>query len=1424
MTHLTDRWVVPWLAFVTDWSIRWGVVLAVLAAWLVLRPPRRAATRHLLCFATLVAGVLLPVAPRWGDAAVPWPSWRAPAIDAPVASVPLPARTHGPTVVLASSPPAAESGPPRLAAPRVVPQTRPAPADAVRHPVRPTTAPLGAWRLAALATAAAWLIVVLAMLSRLVVGWLMLARLKRGAVEVGWNSDGLLNECRAALGLSRPVGLAVHPAVASPVVVGGLRPVVLVPTDWGDWPESHRRAALLHELAHLARYDDWAKLAQELLRAPFFFHPMVRWLLNRLDRERELLCDEATVALGSNPVVYARLLLDLGRRTGRLFSITPPSRTGCLPFFDRRTVAVRITRLLEEDMQRTLSRPSVSRSVLLGSLIVVVALGVAGLRVHAVAAGPTEAPQKTQAAAELPRKTEAPPPTTRPAPARAKEAPHEFQGVVLDPDGHPVPGATIVAGSYDTGRDGHQVITTDARGRFTWTLPPGTEMGCLIVYKDGLAPLVWPLSATPHPLVNPHDLKLHLGALTPFTAVLVDGDGKPVVGAKVRVEMIAHGYEGKDGDRTSVGMSFSRIRREVIGGSPVEDLFVTTTDARGAFAFRVSGPNSGLKLGITAADGRTLRVRSRSGVVGLMRRNMEDQGFATAPPGETARLVAIPAARVAGRVVTKLKGVSVSGLTAYFQDSHQPGVYRPTSNFEAQVRTDADGRFAFDGLSEGIINVIVQGDGENKDWTYRAAEDVHLTPGKTSEVTIELIRGVDVEGTIVAQGTGSPVEGAQVGVYGPFRPRTSAMTIVARTDARGRYHYRLPSGETYLYVMGPPNGFTRLSGEGSSRTVTIPDRALRYKVPPIELATAVTVRGRVLNANGGPVAGATVVGTCEGGVCRPFPGTETVTNTRGEFRLPPSMYNTVAVGKPARLLIRLRDGAEHEAAAVPSNDGAVTVKLPVASAAFKGIDAPRNVAPDELAGVVVDTDGKPIQGAEVDAWTWHPGNEARTDAKGFFRIGHLEKGRKVEVIVRKPEYTPQLFLTQPTGQPGWVVVLGNQTYFEGRVTDPDDQPVADAQIRANNGPKRADGVMITEIWTEATTGADGRYRMYAQADVYDIQVRVPGVGVARLPGTVLGTDEARRLDITLEPAVTFRAKMVDSLTSNPVPGIRLWHWQQPGVDGKSGPDGVAAIPDMMPGAFRFQVEAPGYARWWSDQAAGEWSRRKIDESRGGWQRNFDMIDFDIKPGMKPVTITVERGVTVTGRVVAPDGKPVAGATVAPALTGTGNSLTGDTRFSVQTSGDGTFTVVLPASGKREYNLIAHDGTYGHWRTWANGVLPPFRSKPGETIHDVELRLTRPATVRGRVTDADGRPVPGREVRASAADQRGNRYYDPTVTTATDGTYELKFIRPGEHFIQVAPFWLDARQAPEGTSRTVTLTPGESKDGVDFRLPGRGEVR
>jgi protocatechuate 3,4-dioxygenase beta subunit len=95
------------------------------------------------------------------------------------------------------------------------------------------------------------------------------------------------------------------------------------------------------------------------------------------------------------------------------------------------------------------------------------------------------------------------------------------------------------------------------------------------------------------------------------------------------------------------------------------------------------------------------------------------------------------------------------------------------------------------------------------------------------------------------------------------------------------------------------------------------------------------------------------------------------------------------------------------------------------------------------------------------------------------------------------------------------------------------------------------------------------------------------------------------------------------------------------------------------------------------------------------------------------------------------------------------------------------------------------------------------------LKDITIRLTRPSTVSGSVVDAAGKPVANREVRAVAADLLENRYYDPTTRTDKNGRFELKFVRPGEHNIQAAPFWLRAKNAPDGTSVRVKAEAGQT---------------
>lgn len=314
-----------------------------------------------------------------------------------------------------------------------------------------------------------------------------------------------------------------------------------------------------------------------------------------------------------------------------------------------------------------------------------------------------------------------------------------------------------------------------------------------------------------------------------------------------------------------------------------------------------------------------------------------------------------------------------------------------------------------------------------------------------------------------------------------------------------------------------------------------------------------------------------------------------------------------------------------------------------------------------------------------------------------------------------------------------------------------------------------------------------------------------------------------KLDTTAAPAVTFHAIAVDSQSGAPIPNVRLWNFQDKRIEGTSDKDGRIVIEGMPVGKFTFNVVSAGYARWWSQEAAQPHQKKELRDSL---QRNFDDLEFDVTDDAAPVKIELEREVRISGVVQDPDGNPVAGATVAPA-DGTGNSLTGDTRYSVPTAKDGTFVMTLPASGNVKYNLEAHDGAYEQWRKWANGVADPIQTKRGDQLNNVVIKLTRPAIVRGHAKDETGKPLANRDVRASAADKLENRYYDPTTKTDKNGDFELGFIRPGDQLIQVAPFFwtnvppggmtLELKEG-ETNSQLVTLNEGETKSDVQLTGP------
>jgi beta-lactamase regulating signal transducer with metallopeptidase domain len=107
----------------------------------------------------------------------------------------------------------------------------------------------------------------------------------------------------------RGAELAVCDAVPGATVLGFQRPCIALPStllrsmDAGEIDQ-----IVLHEYAHVQRFDDWSRLAQVLLQSALWVHPAVAFIGRSLNREREMACDEWVVARTGLPKAYARCL------------------------------------------------------------------------------------------------------------------------------------------------------------------------------------------------------------------------------------------------------------------------------------------------------------------------------------------------------------------------------------------------------------------------------------------------------------------------------------------------------------------------------------------------------------------------------------------------------------------------------------------------------------------------------------------------------------------------------------------------------------------------------------------------------------------------------------------------------------------------------------------------------------------------------------------------------------------------------------------------------------------------------------------------------------------------------------------------------------------------------------------------------------
>jgi protocatechuate 3,4-dioxygenase beta subunit len=666
--------------------------------------------------------------------------------------------------------------------------------------------------------------------------------------------------------------------------------------------------------------------------------------------------------------------------------------------------------------------------------------------------------------------------------------------------------------------------------------------------------------------------------------------------------------------------------------------------------------------------------------------------------------------------------------------------------------------------------------------------------------------------SFVAKDTGEPVPHVTINYRG-FEGNHSTEAVF-KASAKGEAEIRIAPGTTHLTLQCVLEGFahTRLTWDPDKGNPIPKQRTVR-------LERAILIGGTVLDANGNPVPGATVLwghsdrsGLNNSGESHDFVTVETTTDRLGQWRLQriaasmlpliwgwathPEFQPSETVGHVGQPGLN-RDAFEREL-----QDLKHVFRLKTAS---------------ELEGVVVKEGGAPIAGARVRVGPRDTiaSRETLTDSDGRFRVHGGPIGSTVLTAEAQGFAAKTLPVTLKERNDPVRIALAKGIPLRIRVVGSNGTPVPNAYVFLNILQPSVDGTLSTppQASFEAFSDTEGRV-VWENAPAGTHEFRITVTGFMARNGVRVPADDQEH-DIVLNPALVLQGTVTDAGSGEPIPSFRLalgWTLFDPRL-GKthiqvSGLDQLS--PTFSGGRFRHVLEEPV-------MDGMDDPKLIVRFEADGYQRVMSRaIRYD--EGVVPLDVSLQRTETLEVTVVDAAGRPAPGALIGLMPPGT-QVLLGPDGLMSQPGSEG-FREIHQADEEGRVKLKKKDLTVGKIvAVGSRGTLGFSETSWARLQSDTVLPLVPWGRIRGQVLGNPG-ALKGKVLRLNKKQEDlSGVTLDFRTQTDSEGRFEFSKVPAGP--IRVVELIVEqSGQIYESRSVVVTVTPDEV---LEVTLGGRTRV-